>query len=131
MRSTIITFSARFFAEPVSSARCAAATASSGLRAQVPLIGLVSTVPPVRRRNNSGDMLATAPPGGQTNAAYGGFSSRTPRRKRSAGSPSKSASIRSVMFAWKMSPRRIRPTAARTASAWAQGSGPTVNSPHW
>ena len=43
-RSTIITFSARFFAEASSSARCAAASSSSAARRAVPLMGLEVTV---------------------------------------------------------------------------------------
>ncbi len=62
MRSTIITFSARFFADAVSSS----GSESSGA---VPLIGDVSTSSPVRRRNSSGEKLATAPSGASTNAA--------------------------------------------------------------
>jgi len=62
MRSTIITFSARFLADAVSSS----GSVSSGA---VPLIGEVRTSSPVRRRKSSGEKLAIAPSGAATKAA--------------------------------------------------------------
>jgi hypothetical protein len=69
IKSTIITFSAWSLAERSSASRCRRAAASSPGRSAVPLIGRDSTLVPVRRRNSSGDKLATAPSGSRRNAA--------------------------------------------------------------
>ena len=69
IRSTIIMFSARSLAERSSAARWSAAASWPAGRGRVPLIGLDQTAGPVRRRNSSGDRLATAPPGSPRNAA--------------------------------------------------------------
>ena len=107
IRSTIITFSARFLAERSSSARCRRACCWRGDRRFVPLTGRDKTVLPFLRRNSSGDRLATAPPGMRMKAAYGGRRTAAARQNASSGSPSKAAASRRQMFAWKISPRRM------------------------
>ena len=131
-RSTIITFSARFFAERSRAARCAAAwSRSAWSRGAVPLMGLDSTPLPARRRNSSGERLATAPPGTVRNAAYGGARAAADWQNASSGSPRKLASARRQMLAWKMSPCPMYSTAARTAARCSAGDGTSRKSPHW
>ena len=59
IKSTIITFSARFFAE-------ASNSAGSALNGAVPLIGEVNTSSPIRRKNSSGEKLTSSPCGEET-----------------------------------------------------------------
>jgi hypothetical protein len=123
IKSTIITFSARSLTERSSIARSRRAASSPAGRGRVPLIGCESTLGPVRRRNSSGDKLATAPSGVRMKAAYGGSSRVTARQNASSGSPPNSASSRRQMFAWKMSPRRMQLTVWRTADRCSSADG--------
>ena len=69
-RSTIITFSARSFAEP----RARAGRRPRRRRGGVPLIGRVTTSRPRRRRNSSGERPTVAPHGPASSAPWRGWS---------------------------------------------------------
>ena len=129
IRSTIITFSARFLADRSSSPRCRRARRSHDDRRCVPLTGRDNTVLPFLRRNSSGDRLATAPSGTRMKAAYGGCRTATAWQNASSGSPSKAAPSRRQMFAWKMSPRRMYSTARLTAALCSAAEGASRKSP--
>ena len=72
--------------------------------AVVPFTGRDKTALPLRRRNSSGDRLATAPRGMRTNAAYGGRGRSRPGRMRPADPPR-----RRPPAAGRYSPGRYRP----------------------
>ena len=123
IRSTIITFSARSFADRES------ASPAPLSRGAVPLIGSVSTCRPRRRRKSSGEALHSAPHGPATSAAWRGASARVVRANRSSGSPDQRPSRRRQMLAWKISPSAIRSRQAATASgcpAVSCGEGASV-----
>ena len=118
-RSTIITFSARSFALPASSAARASSSAGVAPRGRVPLMGRVSTRRPSRRRKRSGDEEATTTSSSFTYAANGAGLPWARRRNRPNGvRPSgRVARKRWERFAWKTSPARIRSITRRTASS--------------